>query len=1667
MNFISFNEVDWGSGTDQLSAESSIPQGYSERLLNVDPTPQGYLRKRSGYASRAGWLPVRVNKFEGVSPDRHAFYLDAGVDVTTVDLTGTRSTPLVVYGRLGSDPGTGDFSDVDAYAYYPSFTPETRNVFGTGTSTNSLLGTEHAKGDLLFVGLSASTSQTNNNGIEFWPDTVTVEKTSGDVSVSYTNDRASFEGFIHVLSGAADPGRVYVHTEAGPISVVSIPTATHQLVNANILTVCYQDTGTTYEMVRPDVVSITAAGNVEITFSEPQTDLVVILRSVSTQSLTQDAVAPGATVSKSFTVTKPFLITGAYEENLITGEKTTAVYDSLEVVDGIATVTYTNLSANALNFILYYDFGTLATNKISVEANSAVASSFQTTDVQLTIWGLSHGEIYSQDVAELRAGWVNHIDDYKAEARESLVAGLGGNLFSETNTFSPDVLYPRVRARVGQTVNIGPAFAPTSIRSRGYLAFDGSDESYATVTSVTWDEAEGAQRYTLTLPNLTVNGTLADILHSTENFPGREDWIEITQTEWAENSGLFRIVKTALVGEELSVWVENTNVYDAAYDEANISALAGVFTDEVSFLDAHPFIGGDILVSDLFTAGAGYSVVNSTEMRVTINNVGEEIAIPVGLRVAGQRTSTLIPLRNELDESSVLGLVRGDVISYSGVSHTHQILRVNTLGDTQVSISGSGTRATVTLASGDTTGFAVGQSVLINYAGDYTGIWKVESILSPTEFTFLCDELGLASGTLFGDTIEVTENLWYEDSVTGSSQISVPLRWFPIEAPDDAYDLTPSTRVAYFSGSYVSQPILRSAMSNDTMFFANGIDPVLKYDGSNVYQAGLPVWPMQAFAVIDTSSPAIDVNVPTVSVTAVTGATLTVALGDEQAFLPGQLVRTDTGVMATVTEISQNATDGFIKLATSGILAGITDISGVARRRYYMRLNAIDANSNLIASAVVAPDDFIVDLSEPSSVRLRLISLPVFGNYDFDRIEAEIYSTRLGTVAPFYHQATIPVSFNEGDTYIDYSDTRSDDTLIDLDPISTALTGAELGTGWAPAPIAKYVTSAGGRLVLGNIESYPTLTLRFVDSGLPITSANLLGKRLLVRKDNTDTGTVTNNTDRVGFVFTNATAAASISYTGAGVFTVAATGTFTAGDWVYIYHDATATNRDLSLCGWHQVLAGGSGSFTISTNLSALPLGTLPDAVSTVGADVPVFLGTDYNFDLKDYNTFTSTYAILNALRRLSTAMNAHQRQVAAWFSAEAGASYANGELLLRSPIVTEETMEVVLPTFTEFLIFGNEVRRGSGDQVSTVSSVFPSRVVVSYENFPEIFNRPTGSGVSEIFDINPADGQEITGVIPFFGDSVFGASSKGEIVVVFKTNSIYLIDLSGNSIDSSRIQKIDSRGLGCTAPYSIAPTQNGVMFANTSGIYRLRQDLTVEYIGRRVERIWKKEVGDISVAAGHYSPTANSYKISFPSKGDVAPSRALVYNTTREYTADGYREGSWTEYSSHNVTGWSNSTTDSFFATTKGDVQQVLSESSERPFQDNGEAISAVATLRAMDFGESSIRKAVGNAVIYFRTVDGSDNNTRVLSSINLKDQFVEADRATIRSLDTPNDGLGSTGEVKIRPIRFTFDRRKGTHFQLKFENSTVDSSMEITGIGYRVAGLSVKGIEEAKDTN
>lgn len=1802
LNFQTIADASFSKGIDSISAENQIQPGHVKDIINGDII-EGRARKRRGYQGYSGNIPVRVSEVEYQNTNNKIIFTLP----EAIDLSATYSSPLVIYGRTSSTiTSGGPFTNAsDTSKYYTSFSLESKKTLNTGTNTLSISNTEHGIDTTsIFCQVVESTSTLNRSHELVAISSITTNETTYDLSLEYTNSSGSAKSaYVYYKDRTSSTGSVYTttlsHTGSGS-ETFSITAATHALSNYNILVRCQVDLGATRELVTPSSVEITSAGQVNITLvSGTALTFYVILSATAVTNYVSGTISGSSTASITIPdITSPWIFLSVYEEQSAGGTKEEVLPNSITYDDTTQdlTVSFVNSTTSTKNFFIYYEYGVIRGNRLSVD-DATISVDTTDTRPQLTIWGLDHAEAYGTGTLTNREGWATHIDSYRRSGESRLICGLGGNLF-RSRTYSEDgtaykyaSLYPRLQARTSASSVLGPTFyttGATPARSRGYITGGNIDASnQAVISAVNYDSGNGWTKYTLSISSLAildssaVATTIGNVISTTTDL---EDYLIVSQMSDSKHEGTFKIRQTSSAANTIYIWVENAAITGTDWDDTGVAGLAKITTDRLTFLASSPFISSDILTNSVISSNSlTVTVKNSSSTSTVSSGWTSTVTIPGGVVTTGQRTSSVISMRDALPSvtASVTNLVRGDMISYTGISRLLRVKSINPDTDRTVNITANGTSATVTLTSGSTGAIRVGAKILLIFAGVYTGTQTITEIPSTTTFKFSTSlSTTVNSATLVGSTVEVDESLAWSDTESDSKAFLVARRWIPIEAPDDSYGLTPSTYVHHLdTNSYQSQDFLRSVMVMDNMYLTNGNDEVLKFDGTNISRAGIIPWQPGLYSTVDeNASSKIIADNPTSTPSAVNVNVFTVPAGDEKKFPIGSRLRHKyLGAYADYDVIDSyypgTGSDGFIKVrktATGSLTLGTSPtLTKLSTRRYYFRCNAIDANSNIIASAVTNHQDFVVELAGDAAVNLKLVGLPVWDIYDYDRLEVEIYASLLNSVAPFYRLATLQMDFDNTQGYINYSDVFSDLNLIELDQTSILKQGGELGVAWSDPLRAKYITSLGNKLVLANIKDYPQLDIQLMADG-SVTDSTYAGKKFIFRRDDTATGTVTDMLATSVYELINGTTGNATSFTiGADQFTVEVSGStasIAAGDWIYLTYAAafpatsvssfnfidgdvnpgteTITENNHGMSNGQQVRLTNSGgalpaglsagttyyvvgvtanTFQLSTTLGgsavnitgaagggthtltllgnsltysglwqitsktassvtvnltgAASTTSYPDryVLATDPTDIPVLLGTDGNLGMLNGNSIDT----FDVARRMSLAINSSMRMVdtsisamstfTPWMISRSGNDVGViGRLIVRQPRSDSTTMELVLPSSfssgsSSFTVFVNGVRQTVSASISASTRIYPSRLLISYENYPEVFDNPTAILDSEsdsAIDINSADGQEITGVIPFFGESAFGGAQQSSILVVFKSNSIYLVDINEKAAGRNPIQRIETEGLGCTAPYSIASTKKGIMFANESGIYCLRRDQSIKYFGKYMERKWVDtiELDQLTIVQGHSYGLGRQYKISVPLDGATRNTDVYVYDHTSESDDN---LGSWARYTNHSATGWANLAPEAYFCTSNGRVMILRRTGLISDFRDDSSAVSFTLETRPNDFGNAALRKIIGDILVHYR-VGARNTGTTLKTSMDTEKTYESNSAAILTTVDS-----GTYIAQDIVTLRYSCNRRRGLYTQVKIENSTIDEDLEIAGIDFRVSGLDSKGTTQVAKTS
>jgi hypothetical protein len=1676
MQYVSVSEKTFARGINQLAAEDSIPEGFVEDLVNADANPDGLIEKRTGYVGHLGGLPLRVVKIERLPGlvNNLCLTFDDAVSVNEgLDLGSVPAQPVVLYGKTST--AVGPFSSSGYISrWYPTFSANARKTYTANTLAGTVVQTagEHASSSPnMLVQVTESLSALNkSNSLLFQGGTtqgIAVDTTSRDITVQYGNlDPADVNVFVFVkeIPGA---GTGYTHSfslvdppgDTIVTSTITILAATHGLNSFNIIAQVFQQvtdmSGTYLRQIVPSKVEIdssTGAVTVTIEHDDAIDGRVQLYTPPVGQQLVGALQGSGTTTvvlpkpDLDFPLLQVYLRSGSTDELVIP--------DSVETDVDASTITVTFQNSGAEQYVMHYDAVDVRVNKLCV-TDSDTGSLQTDSEPEVVVYGLPHGEVYESQGSEARRdGWVHHIDSYVRVTAEqttrTLVAGLGWNFFTEQARDSAlriPLLYPRLRSRVDSVATLAPAFGYPE-RTRGHFSFTGDAEGWTSIQSITYASA-GRMIVTLSTPGISETGTpLRTLLANPTSAVA--DTLTVQGAEFSALDGEWPIYSYAVGADTLALTV----LLDDAHPDLTTggSGLGGVFSDVLPLDSQAGFLPGDLLYAPALPEGSSLRVLGRIEAGtdVVVGDVSEPYELSAGQLVTGQHEGRIFGARNldgtvvAFSDASFLTPVRTDDIRFvrgdaEGIEYPHPFAIQHVLGTSVPLTSYNGTTKELTLASpGDATKFAVGQWIALDCLGRFSCECQIEDITPTGELVLTGGPDG--SYTLTGQSIlsglSLPTSVTVRDDSFNRNYFVVDGRWLPIEQPtiDNAvHTLAAETRTKHLTvNDYGTQPYVRSTTIANNIYLTNGQDPVLKYDGVGIHRAGFYRYQAEATLTLVTHSG-----------------------GELEA-------------------------DKFY--------------------RYYIRYEAIDQNGNVVTLAATGSEDLLVETanSTKGTIYIRCNNLPDVGgdNFEYDRLFVSLYRTSgaatAATTGTLYlvERKTVTAAWNQ--PYVSFVDNYRDSALRELDNFASIPGTTEFATLTEGPLRAKHITTLSNVLVLANTSSWPRVRMQ-IQAQSNAAYSDLSGKKFRLRKDTTSTATTTDMTGVVNYEYVTSAGTAASATVASGVATVSVTGTWAAGDWIYLSATTTPNNTDIPrLRGWYMIETGGTNTLTVRD--ASLANGSVVDTHLRVWhaagskKDVPiVLLALDQNW------TDSIPGSTLNdVVRQTSIAINASMRAVnrsvsgmtsfAPWVISNGGGDYTQGALVLEQPYYAAETFSFEQVSGSEpFTTASNYSLFVEGfavtDTTKQLSLVqrYPSRIHLSKVSYPETFYSNTlhldDPQQGDSLDINAADGQEITAVIPFFGTSTAGQGSQDAKLVVFKTNSVYFVDLTPHFVgESPTFQLIQTQGLGCGAPYSPAYVQGGIMFANEAGIYKLSMGNDVTPHGQFIERIWKGEVNrdQLAVMQGHNFATGRRYKLSVPMGDAVVNSDVLVYN----YTAESRGQfGSWSRYDAHPATGWCNLLGREYFGSTSGRVYTNRASSTRFDYADAAEQpIQAVALLRTTDFGDASVRKRLLHVTAAYRAprTDGlnlSQLGTALSVAVDQRDQFTSTQLYTGGG-KTQATGLGDQWAVKGDTLRYSVAISKARYFQVRVENATLYEPLELTGITYRVAGLTTLGTKEAADS-
>lgn len=1681
------DEKKLGNGIDARNSENQLTPGFWEGLLNAEGEGD-ILKKRKGYQQLGGYLPFRVQSIDYASGEI-CFTLDSYVDLLDI-----KSSPIVVRGTAYGTPGTFDFADATfSEQYYSGFDVSISRI-GTATGTPDTYSfniPQEAHGHNSWIQHSnvyEVTSTFNLSNSQIYPDEHYIDSDANltlgtgleQTTIQYYTTSNTTE-FYHASYDASTLGTSNYYPTSGGLPAMESPpntvdplvmsfdiAADTELQSSNLIISVYQkNTGdaTIADKILPDDITIDGT-TVDITINTSGPGATSEEYFYVATAVPDSNVVSGQVTSGTQTVTisgvTPFTSYAVY--TIDAGVRELVIADSAVYDDTTQELTITFQSGTAFNYQIYYLEESTQVSKLCVTENVNSSGATGNLDtVELDVYGIDPMEAVTQ---ENRNHWLTHIDTYRSEGNSELLSGVAGVSYKFDST-DLSTMYPRYEQILESDTYLAPLFQSTGQTftgsGRGFLTctdgFDGLE-----ITDIAYQSGSGLVRFTLSAPALDITGldiggtnpsNFTDNLDGTYTSSLENDLLTVTQAGYSILNDSHSISSMIIDTNTSEIFIDCSisAITDTDYDEADVGGTALINTSPFTIKSTpdttNTFIPGTTIsiLGNIYTVrGNSFS---STE-KLYISGVTSNEEYTSSIFIFGSNTAYVHPVRTNI-ATTVDEYVKGDTLQFSTFDRWLKIKDIVQLSTTAVTLNGT----EVDFGGGtNALNFQEGQKILLlteGLEGTETTVTSITSDSTMKVSTTFTD----TSARLIGKTFELDENLTAGDTIGNTFFFTPTGRWHALQKPSVPTIFTDANKTVKYPFDVfatTNQETIRSTMVADNMYYTNGEDSIIKYDGANISRAGLYRLESGIFVrkTLSTGG-AIVPNVATVAgsmannskvFTATTAANAGSYVAGQTVIIRDNLNPTTTFFETTVREVDTTA--GTISVEDASPSAGTFDeITDTAEIKYYVRLNMIDANNNIIGSAATGVDNnYVIQLSDDTTVGLKLAKPSALPLLDYDRLEYEIYRTKQdGSI--FYKLTTINIDYTSTDPYVYYEDTTADDQLTEADVISTSLFGAEIATTIDEPLRAKYITSANNRLVLGNLKTAPTLNVRMLRPSTELSAAELNNLTFTISKS---------TSDNISFTFKDTATANVTNITDAGVMTLSS-GSIASGTWVYLYKTSNSQGSPEPL-GWY--ITTGTDTIPYNGPTTALTNVSIIEGTGTV--TVPIFSGTEYTDDEAAYQSGSNQLLITS---KLVNAINAVQYQIPSLRCIAEGRADSSELGVFRIKALDNDSslgLNIIHPAaspsiFDVTSIFINNSLYSSGT-TSSAQTRYASRMLVSFPNFPEMFDKPTAiipEDSQSIIDVNSADGQEITGIIPFFGDSTSQDSQKQDIVICFKENSIYAINIS-----TRQITKIDSRGIGCNAPSSIAAVPNGIIFAAKSGIYRLNRSFQVIWIGRYLDRLWNENTNldQLALATGHVYPQEKQYRLSVPVGSDEQATEVYVYGYGEEQSG---QVGAWYRFNNIPATGWASDGSESYFGATTGRMYTIRNTGTDSDYRDDASTISWECTYRGMDFGAAGIRKLLRAIISHFRGLKtGTNINMEV--AVDMKSSFVSTTSASLTS--------AADNGSKVNTIRHNIPTQKGVYFQVKFTNSDTDTPIALCGITFVVAGLDYKGIKSAIDT-
>ena len=866
-----------GGGVDRRSTYNNIPQGFAEDMKNMDTNSTGYVRKRKGYQRYNGDLPIRITKIIDAVGNYYEVHFDQSINLLT-----TSRSPIVISGWLdllvtvSANPASAvvtyssDFygsvgdrvehngevriiTEINTSAttftlnqafsttiitddvvctsevtlYRTSFEKPIPQALPAATAVNTIIQT-HAYGTPRGMSRVVSTNPSDTTLDNEWmePESVVIDTTgittiintaqlSEDVDVYVFNDQEDIVGRETYFTSGTEAGM-----SDGDLLEISIPAVDHNFTDLNIIPEVYltDDNGDTLTRVVPHNVTIAVDGEISFSLDVDEAwiddgsrdtagdvDWVVQIHALPADHSYEELAITNRGIATTNPiifddVSNPFNFVSVFIREDGVSEQMMALPDTVRYIEdeaageddqgtgragrGSGRIEVDITVTSPVTVHVTYMEGYLSANSILINKNGLELNIDEDINhIQACLYGISQDSIFYRE-EDFAGGHTNTLAEYSSEGVNKLVVGMGGNLFEEQNISAGAIILPEtdayMRRRVSTKKIVGPFFGKVS--PRGVTASNLVNSYYADISYIENNQDETATIF-LNLEDKV--GSLEDLV-----WTGKVDLpIEWAfSPAWLEGEGYDKLTIAAAgnswyVGSfevlsasdtEDSITISIPNLPTHIQDEENVGGSAYIDTD---YIKLNATADGDLLPSELnFENG---DTMNSTIFTEKPTVIGT----------------------NRFDNTGL----HSYVLFLEGVKETVTI---------PSSANMTATRVSNIIPVSDTTDFVLGD--VLNIKG-YDRKFTILDI-DTDESTITIDE-----EISFIDTADINR-----------TSLTVSGRWKAIESPESP--AVNKATIDYFDEeSYAQKSRMRSASLNDSLYFTDYNNEVMKYDGANLY----------------------------------------------------------------------------------------------------------------------------------------------------------------------------------------------------------------------------------------------------------------------------------------------------------------------------------------------------------------------------------------------------------------------------------------------------------------------------------------------------------------------------------------------------------------------------------------------------------------------------------------------------------------------------------------------------------------------------------------------------------------------------------------------------------------------------------------------------------------